>query len=467
MSSDPNNPLRVSDAVSAAPENAGLRAELDRALLKLASSRAEVASLLASEAVLAEAFRSAPSFLCVLSGPRHVYEIVNEQFTQITGRRDCVGQSVAKAIPEAVEQGFVAHLDGVYRTGVPFVGDEMPILLHRTPGGPPEKRFVDFVYTPLRGPDGSVTGILAQGFDATERRAAKLELARVAADAERQRRMYETVLSNTVDYNFVLDRDGRFTFADRTLLALWGRADLAEVVGKTPHELGYPLDLADRLVAQARQVFDSRAPLDAETPFDAGRGVRHYHYYLMPVIDADGEVEAVAGSSRDVTERKQAEDILRETHQFFHSSIDALASNIAVLDEAGVILAVNDAWRRFADENLFGSPGYGVGLNYVADFSRNAAGDAAARRRGPGRRAPRPPAALRGRVPVPHAGGPALVPHAGDAVQVAGAGAGRGFARGRDAAQAIRVGPGRRQPPQGRVPGDPGPRAAQPARPAA
>jgi len=385
MSIDPDTPLPTADAAVVARlerELTGLRAESDRAARDLKAACDEVAALRASETVLAEAFRSAPSFLCLLRGPDHVFELVNEQFHQVTGRRDCLGKSVAEAMPEMAEQGFVALLDGVYRTGVPFVGAEICVHLHRTPGGPAEERYTDFVYAPLRGPGGAVTGILAQGIDVTERRAAKLEVARVAAEAERERRLYQTVLSNTVDYNFVLDRDGRFTFADRTLLDLWGKADLAEVVGKTPHELGYPLDLADRLVAQARQVFATRAPLNDETPYDNGDGVgvRHYHYYLVPVVGSDGEVEAVAGSSRDVTERKQAEDILREGHQFFHSSIDALASNIAVLDETGVILAVNEAWRRFADDNRFGSPGYGVGRNYVEDFARGAAGDAETRR---------------------------------------------------------------------------------------
>ncbi len=373
MSSGPTNTLRTTDPGDSAGELADLRAELGRVTRELAASRAEAEALRVSESGLAKAFEFAPSFLCMLSGPGHAFQLVNEQFSRIAGPREYVGRTVADAMPEMASQGFLHLLDEVYRTGEPFVGTDLLVLLHRTPGSPPEERFVDFVYTPVRGAGGSVTGVLCQGMDVTERKRAERELARVAAESERQRRMYETVLSNTVDYNFALDRDGRFTFADRTLLALWGKTDLAQVAGKTPHELDYPTDLADRLVAQARSVFATRTPLDAETPYDAGGGVRHYHYYMVPVIGSDGEVEAVAGSSRDVTERKRAEDILREGHQFFHSSIDALASNIAILDESGVILAVNDAWRRFAEENRFATPGHGVGLNYVEGFAGDAA----------------------------------------------------------------------------------------------
>jgi PAS domain S-box-containing protein len=67
----------------------------------------------------------------------------------------------------------------------------------------------------------------------------------------------------------------------------------------------------------------------------------------------------------DITARKRTERDLAEAHEFLHSSIDALSSQIAVLDESGVILAVNEAWRRFADENHFAGQNYGVGANYI------------------------------------------------------------------------------------------------------
>ena len=53
---------------------------------------------------------------------------------------------------------------------------------------------------------------------------------------------------------------------------------------------------------------------------------------------------------------------LNQTQEFLASCIDSLSSHIAVLDEDGIILAVNGAWRRFADQNGFGGGSYGVGL---------------------------------------------------------------------------------------------------------
>ena len=53
----------------------------------------------------------------------------------------------------------------------------------------------------------------------------------------------------------------------------------------------------------------------------------------------------------DINDRKMAEEALREAHEFAKSTIDALTSHICVLDESGVIIAVNRAWQEFARLN--------------------------------------------------------------------------------------------------------------------
>ena len=79
--------------------------------------------------------------------------------------------------------------------------------------------------------------------------------------------------------------------------------------------------------------------------------------------------------TRDVTESKRAERELAEANQFLNSSLDALTSHIAVLDENGIIVAVNDSWRRFADDNQFQSHAYGVGANYIGVCEPKSPGD--------------------------------------------------------------------------------------------
>lgn len=65
-------------------------------------------------------------------------------------------------------------------------------------------------------------------------------------------------------------------------------------------------------------------------------------------------------------ERKRSELALRESERFARSTIDALAKHIAVLDEHGNIIEVNNAWQEFARNNDADLTKSGVGTNYLA-----------------------------------------------------------------------------------------------------
>lgn len=121
-------------------------------------------------------FEQAPGFMAILRGPDHVFDLTNAAYHQLVGHRPILGKPVRDALPEVVEQDFIDLLDRAYTTGEPFVGRAMPVKLQREPYGPPEQRFVDFVYQPIRDPHGMVTGIFAEGSDVTERMQAEEEL---------------------------------------------------------------------------------------------------------------------------------------------------------------------------------------------------------------------------------------------------------------------------------------------------
>ncbi|MBW3655228.1 MAG: PAS domain-containing protein [Gemmatimonadetes bacterium] len=131
-------------------------------------------------------FRESPAFIAMVTGPNHVFELANPPYYQLVGHRDIVGKPVAEAIPEVVEQGFLALLDNVYATGQPFIGTEVPVQLQREAGAGMEARFVNFVYQPLPGPDGTVSGILAHGVDVTELVEQRRRLEEQAAELEAQ-----------------------------------------------------------------------------------------------------------------------------------------------------------------------------------------------------------------------------------------------------------------------------------------
>jgi signal transduction histidine kinase len=136
---------------------------------------------------LAFVFQHAPAFLAVLRGPRHVFELVNDEYYRLVGSRDLLGRPLFEALPEVRDQGFEALLDDVFTTGKPFIGREVPIILAREPGAPPEERFLDFVYMPLIEADGTRTGVIAHGTDVTAYVHARREIERLLDESEHAR----------------------------------------------------------------------------------------------------------------------------------------------------------------------------------------------------------------------------------------------------------------------------------------
>ncbi|MBA1157646.1 histidine kinase [Microvirga mediterraneensis] len=78
-----------------------------------------------------------------------------------------------------------------------------------------------------------------------------------------------------------------------------------------------------------------------------------------------GSTDALKSAAVSTRARYQARLSLMQEREFLQASLDALSAHIAVLDEAGVIVSVNEAWKRFAKDNGYPAPSYGLGMNYL------------------------------------------------------------------------------------------------------
>jgi PAS domain S-box-containing protein len=156
----------------------------------------------------------------------------------------------------------------------------------------------------------AVEGLLVERHqEGAKRRAADDLVSRLTAESDRRHRLFETILSGTPDLFYVFDLQRRFIYANAALLDVWGRS-LREVIGKTCLEIGYPDWQAARHDAEIDQVARTKHSIRGEVPFKGGFGERIHDYIFVPVIGADGEVEAIAGTTRDVTVLKQAEHLM-------------------------------------------------------------------------------------------------------------------------------------------------------------
>ena len=163
-----------------------------------------------------------------------------------------------------------------------------------------------------------------------------------ASKMAHQRQLYEAILSNTPDFAYVFDLNHRFAYANEGLLKMWGKTR-EEAIGRTCLELGYEPWHAAMHDREIDQIVATKEPIRGEVPFTGAFGRRDYDYLLVPVLGAAGEVVAVAGTTRDITERKQTEATLRESDrrkdEFIAMLAHELRNPVAPIRNAGEILA--------------------------------------------------------------------------------------------------------------------------------
>jgi PAS domain S-box-containing protein len=153
--------------------------ELDEQRARLEAANRQLAG---DMAFLNELFRRSPSFIAVLIGPGHRFELTNDSYDRLIQHRKVHGKFVREALPEVAGQGFIDLLDSVYRSGEAFRGQKVQVMLDCGEGQGLEPRILDFVYQPLKDAHGLTYGIFVEGTDVTEHALAEERL-RVAQDA--------------------------------------------------------------------------------------------------------------------------------------------------------------------------------------------------------------------------------------------------------------------------------------------
>ena len=182
-----------------------------------------------------------------------------------------------------------------------------------------------------------------------------------AADAVLRR--LAAVVESSADAILSKDLDGTVRTWNRGAERLYGYSG-AEVAGRSVKIL-VPEGRADEwtkvmaMLARGEHV----EQLETERIRKDGRRVA-VELTISPIRDRDGKVVSASATARDITQRKKAEEALRDSERFARSTLDGLSAHIAILDEDGTILAVNQSWRAFAAANGPISGNVEEGANY-------------------------------------------------------------------------------------------------------
>lgn len=202
------------------------------------------------------------------------------------------------------------------------------------------ERCIEDGATPILSRSGEVIGYVLIIRDVTDRQCAEKEIAHLAAESEKQRRLFKAVLSNTPDLAFVFDLNHRFTYANDALLALWGRT-WEQAIGRNCLELGYEPAHAAMHDRELDEVVKTKKPIRGVVSFTGTSGKRQFDYIFVPVINDNGDVEAVAGTTRDITEQKENEAELRTSEEFNRTVLESSPDCVKVLDAHGCMISMN------------------------------------------------------------------------------------------------------------------------------
>jgi len=291
---------------------------------------------------LEDVFRQAPSFLAVLRGPDYLFHFVNDAYMQLVGHRPALGQRLVDALPEVEDQGFLTILDAVVRTGTPFVGRELPVMLQRTPGAELEQRFLDFVYQPLLDADGSRVGIVAHGSDVTDQVLARREVeqvniqleeraAELRASEERLRQLFDQA---PVAVAVLEGPEHRYTIASPRYRETPGSG--RPLIGRTIAE-AFPelagqgfLETMDRVYVTGEPYFANERLVKLDRDGDGRTEDYWFNVGYQPLRDSMGNVYAIASVAYEVTDHMRARRELELAKQAAEEArVEAVTANQA------------------------------------------------------------------------------------------------------------------------------------------
>ena len=204
--------------------------------------------------------------------------------------------------------------------------------------------YASIVAAPLYGLDGKPSGIIEMTRDITHR----IELEEELKATEVQLKHF---LERAPLATFIKNRHGQYIDVNPATCKLYDKSR-SEIVGKTDLEI-LPRAAADTLRLGDKQVLRKREDFREDVELVLGERRVFLRTVKYPVTDADGQVSAVAGMSRDITVRKRVEAELESTREYLQS----------ILDNSPVSVITTDLDARVASYNR----GSEIILGYTAD----------------------------------------------------------------------------------------------------
>ena len=300
----------------------------------------------------------------ILEGREHVITFINPVICKLWGRtkKQVIHKPLFKALPELKGQVFKGLLQGVYKTGIPYFGTEVPAEFNRE--GRKRTVYFNFVYSPMHDAKGTITGIFVTAIDVTSHVHSKKQL------ETEQDRIYNVLMQAPAMIAITRGPNLVFEFANSIYLQVVGKTK--DIIGKGVLEV-FPelkgqgiLDLLFDVYKTGKPFIGTEVLVKLDRNNNGIMEDVYFNFVYQALKNTSGVIDGLMTHAVEVTEQVKSrqkievsEKALQQQLQLTAAITNTASACLFMIDHKGLVTFMNPAAQKitgFTQEEAVGKP---------------------------------------------------------------------------------------------------------------
>jgi PAS domain S-box-containing protein len=257
---------------------------------------------------------------------------LNQAFSDATGltREQVVGKRIEQVLPETAHALVISK----YKEAIV---DNKTVFWEQASTFTTGERVGAMTVTPVRTAEGVCTHLVGTVHDITERK-----------QAEEQNRFLSSVVEQSADGMAIADMEGNLLFVNDTWVSMHGYEKAEELLGQNLSIFHNEEQLKDDVEPFNRKVQEKGHYTGEVGHIRKDSTIFPTQMTTILLRDENDNPIAIAGAATDITERKEAEEVLRRAHENIKTILEKAPFGVVVIGRDRKIKRVNDTALKMA-----------------------------------------------------------------------------------------------------------------------